>query len=226
MMTLNPIGSPTMLPYNGGNIQQPITLSPTNIKIETLKPSIAIILNKITSALPSATPTMSPTLSPTNIPTAFPTSNKPTLNPTNSPTEISTQNNNVIESSGSADTSPNNKQTTTIVAVVSVIVVMIIMGVILAFCLRKKGKNTPFEKWSTYYDNRPTIENNTTEDIHHFYRKDVLSMRNSEFNNGPAFTPYVSNNLRTTIRPQSNIDMVDYKKRGPNQNKKRLSINC
>jgi len=121
---------------------------------------------------------MSPTLNPTIAQTMGPMLN-PTIAQTMGPTLIQSMgpSQSVMTSAKASAGTTNNTPTGTIVAAVGCSVVLLIMIGVCVYAINKKSNSTPYETWTTYYQNKSRQSMNVTQndvltdDIHHYYRK-------------------------------------------------------
>jgi hypothetical protein len=176
-------GAPTLIPYVGsvqsGSPTVRTTASPTQQSTNTQRPSS---LPTVRDTLAPTTVTLSPTA--TNPPSVLPTV-LPSVEITPSPSSGA----NVLSSNGGSVNSSPSTNSNVIYVTVIVICILICAGIFVFFYLHKKKVQTPFTKWTTYYDNRDTIATDrrtitNDEDIHHFYTK----------RSQPAFVPHISKN--------------------------------
>jgi hypothetical protein len=126
------------------------------------------------SVRPTLNPTIAQTMSPTLNPTIAQTMG-PMLNPTIAQTMGPSQS--VMTSAKASAGTTNNTPTGTIVAAVGCSVVLLIMIGVCVYAINKKSNSTPYETWTTYYQNKSRQSMNVTQndvltdDIHHYYRK-------------------------------------------------------
>jgi len=176
-------GAPTLIPYVGsvqsGSPTVRLTVSPTQLPTNTQRPS----------SLPTVRDTPSPTVV-TLTPTATnPPSFLPTMLPSAEITLAPSSGANILSSNGGSMSSNAPTNNNIVYVTVAIICILVCVGIFVFFYLHKKKTQTPFTKWTTYYDNRDTISTDrrtitNEEDIHHFYTKRAQ----------PTFVPHIAKN--------------------------------